>query len=250
MLKKDKGFRLKVVESLQDDVHKGIARIDPQIMRELGIVRGDVVSVTGGRETLAIVDRAYPADVGENIIRIDGLIRKNAKIGVGEVVFIKKAIVKPAVKVTIAPAQKGITVQADSEMLRHALLGRPLAKGDLISLGGMQRRRDAVNDGFPDFFGDLNELFGAGFPGFQQIKFVVVSTSPNAPSFISEETQISLSPKAVEVSEESVPDVVYEDIGGLQEEVKKIREMVELPLKHPEIFDKLGIQPPKGVLLY
>src|SRR3989344_5947050 len=87
---KSNEVRLKVVESLQDDVYKGIARIDPQLMRNLGLIRGDLISIKGGRETLAIVDRAYPADVGENIIRIDGLIRKNAKASVGEQVEVRK----------------------------------------------------------------------------------------------------------------------------------------------------------------
>ena len=96
MVKNTQEIRLKVVESLQDDVYKGIARIDPQIMRDLGLNRGDIILIKGGRETLAIIDRAYPADVGENIIRIDELIRKNAKIGVGEQVIVKKTHVKPA----------------------------------------------------------------------------------------------------------------------------------------------------------
>jgi transitional endoplasmic reticulum ATPase len=249
---KDKGVRLKVVESLQDDVYKGVARIDPQLMRALGLVRGDVISINGGRETVAIVDRAYPADVGENIIRIDNLLRKNARAGVGEVVVVKKAEARPATKVSIAPVQQGITVQADPEMLKNGLLGRPIVKGDIISLGGVQRRRDLMSEGFPDIFGDLQDLFGqgGGFPGFHQIRFMVVSTTPGQPCFINEDTEIHLNPKAVEVSEDGVPDIAYEDIGGLKEEIKKVREMVELPLKHPELFEKLGIDAPKGVLLY
>ncbi len=245
-------IRLKVVEALQDDAYKGIARIDPQLMKSLGLNRGDIICIKGGRETVAIVDRAYPADVGEGIIRVDGLIRRNAKTSVGEQVLVTKANVKPAVKVGIAPAQVGIMVQADPELFKNGLLGRAVVKGDLISLGGAQRRRDLMEDGFPDFFGDLHELFGSnfGFAGLQRIKFMVVSTSPGQPCVITENTEIVLNSKAVDVSEESVPDVTYEDIGGLTEEVKKIREMVELPLKHPEIFDRLGIEPPKGVILH
>jgi len=246
-----KEIRLKVVESLQDDVYKGVARIDPQMMRDMGLVRGDIISIKGGRETLGIVDRAYPADVGENIIRIDGLIRKNARIGLSEQVIVKKAAMKPASRVVIAPAQQGITVQADPEMLRNGLLGRPLVKGDIISLGGVQRRKDLMSEGFPDIFGDLQDLFSQGMPGgFQQIRFVVVTTTPGQPCFINENTEIALNPKAVDVSEDSIPDIAYEDVGGMHEEIKKIREMVELPLKHPEIFEKLGIEPPKGVLLH
>ncbi len=244
-------IRLEVVESLQDDVYKGIARIDPELMKLLGLARGDVIMIKGGRETHAIVDRAYPADVGENIIRIDGLTRKNARVSVGEQVQVKKAVLKKASRVVIAPAQQGIMVQADPEMLRNGLLGRPVTKGDILSLGGTHRKRDLLGDGFPDIFGDLHDLFGqVGFSGFQQLKFIVASTSPGQPCFIGEDTEVTLNPKAVEVSEESVPDVAYEDVGGMKEEIRKIREMVELPLKHPEIFERLGIEPPKGVLLH
>ena len=250
--KKTDEIKLKVVEALQDDAYKGIARIDPTLMKALGLNRGDVILITGQRETAAIVDRAYPADVGEGIIRIDGLIRRNAKTSVGENAVVSKAMAKPATKVSIAPAQQGIMVHGDPEMFKNGLLGRAVVKGDIISLGGVQRRRDLMSEGFPDIFGDLQDLFGQnmGFSGFQQIKFLVVSTTPGQPCIITENTEVQLNSKAVEVSEEVVPDVTYEDIGGLTDEVKKIREMVELPLKHPEIFDKLGIEPPKGVLLH
>jgi len=253
MAKALEGVKLKVVESLQDDLYKGVARIDPQLMRNMGLVRGDIISIKGARETLAIVDRAYPADVGENFIRIDMLMRKNARIGVGEPVLVRKSNARSATKVTIAPAQQGVTVQGDPEMLKGGLLGRPVVKGDIISIGGVHRRREFGGEGFPDLFGDFQDLFGGqmgGFPGFQQVRFVVVSTSPSQPCFINEDTEIVLNPKAVEVSDDAIPDVAYEDIGGLREEIKKVREMVELPLKHPEIFDRLGIEPPKGVLLY
>ncbi|HVY01893.1 MAG TPA: CDC48 family AAA ATPase [Candidatus Nanoarchaeia archaeon] len=253
-MKKNTEFKLKVVEALQDDAYKGVARIDPQIMRNLGLSRGDIITIKGGKETVALVDRAYPADVGETIIRIDGLIRRNAKTSVGESVSIAKAAIKSANKVSIAPAQQGVVVQTDPEIFKNALLGRPVVKGDIIALGGVRQRRDfQMQDGMPDFFGDLNDLFGqglGGFAGFQNLKFHVFSTSPSAPCVITEDTEIILSPKAVDMAEETFPDVTYEDIGGLTDEVKKIREMVELPLKHPEVFDKLGIEPPKGVLLH
>ncbi|HLC31374.1 MAG TPA: CDC48 family AAA ATPase [Candidatus Nanoarchaeia archaeon] len=247
-----KELKLKVVEALQDDVYKGVARIDPQLMRALGLNRGDIITIKGARETVAIVDRAYPADVGEKIIRIDGLIRRNAKTGVGEQVSIKKSVVKAATKVAIAPAQSGVTIHADPEMFKQGLLGRALMKGDIISLGGVHRRREQMHEGMPDFFSDLNELFGQnfGFQGFQQIKFMVVSSSPGGAVIISDDTEVVLHQKAVDISEDAVPEVTYEDIGGLTDEVKKVREMVELPLKHPEVFEKLGIEPPKGVLLH
>ena len=251
MPEQPKEIKLKVLEALQDDAYKGVARIDTEVMHALGLNRGDIISIKGERETIAIVDRSYPADIGEGIIRIDGLTRKNAKTGIGEKVSMKKANVKPAKKISIAPAQQGIMVQGDPEIFKNGLLGRAIVKGDIISLGGAQRRRDLMH-GMDDIFGDLQEIFGSGFgfSGFQHVKFIVISTSPNQPVIITEETEVILNSKAVNITEEVVPEVTYEDIGGLQEEIKKIREMAELPLKHPEVFDRLGIEPPKGVLLH
>jgi len=254
--------KLRVAEALQDDAYKGIARIDAETMKEIGVKRGDIILIKGGKDTVAIVDRAYPADVGEGIIRVDGILRRNAKTGVGESVIVKKAEIKEAKKILIAPAQKGIMVQADPETLRAGLLGRAVVKGDILVLGGVQRRKDLMSEGLDmdEIFGDIEKMFGgafgnmAGMPfgGIQQIKFVVANTNPNQPVLITENTEVQLSQKAVEISEDTgkAIEVTYEDIGGLTDEVKKIREMVELPLKHPEIFDKLGIEPPKGVLLH
>ena len=252
MPEQPKHIKLKVLEALQDDAYKGVARIDTEVMRALGLERGDIVSMKGENETVAIVDRSYPADIGEGIIRIDGLTRKNAKTGIGEKIIVKKAKIKTAKKITISPAQQGIVVQGDPEAFKTGLLGRALIKGDLVSLGGVQRRRDLMGD-VEDIFGDLPDLFGGGFPGFsgfQNVRFKVISTSPNNPVIITEDTEVIIHAKAVNVSEDVIPEVTYEDIGGLTDEVKKIREMVELPLKHPEVFDRLGIEPPKGVLLH
>jgi transitional endoplasmic reticulum ATPase len=207
--------------------------------------------IKGGRETVAIVDRAYPADVGENIIRIDGILRRNAKTGIGEMVSIIKADIKEAKKITIAPAQKGIEVRGDPESLRGGLLGRVIVAGDVVVLGGAQRRRELMSSNFEDLFNIFGEAFGNfSMPAFDSSKFVIASTNPKQPVVITDSTEIVLNPRAVDIMEEHVPDVTYEDIGGLDEEIKKIREMVELPLKHPEVFARLGIEPPKGVLLY
>ncbi len=248
----NEALKLKVVEALQDDAYKGIARIDPEIMRQLGLRRGDVILIKGDKESVAIVDRAYPADVGEPIIRMDGIIRKNVKTGIGELVSIQKADIKEAKRITIAPAQKNIMVKGDPEVFKRGLLGRAVVKGDIVVMGGTQRRRDIMSemDFFEDIFAEaFNNMGGFGFSGMQT-KFLIVSTTPNQPCIITEATELILSSKAVELSEEKIPDVTYEDIGGLDEELRKIREMVELPLKHPEIFERLGIEPPKGVLLH
>jgi len=245
-------LKLKVAEAIQDDVNKGIVRIDSTYMHNIDIRHGDIVEIDGGRKTLGIADRAYPGDIGLNIIRMDGIIRRNAKTGIGEIVKVTKADVKEAKKIVIAPAQKGIVVRASPNLFKHGLLGRAITKGDIVSLGGTSRRRSTMSDS--PFFGHdiFSDMLDEGLPGFgfADLKFIVVDTVPKQAVIISDQTEINYNPEAVEVSEEKVLEVTYEDIGGLKEEIQKIREMVELPLKHPEIFERLGIEPPKGILLH
>ncbi|MBW2966794.1 AAA family ATPase, partial [Candidatus Woesearchaeota archaeon] len=250
-----KELKLKVAEAIQDDVDKGIVRIDSTLMKDLGIRGGDIIEIKGERTTVAVVDRAYPGDIGLNIIRMDGIIRRNAKTGIGEFVNIDKADVKEAKKIIIAPARKGVFVRASPNTFKQGLLGRALVKGDIISLGGTRRRQTTMTDSpfFEDIFSkEITRMLEASMPGFgfKNIHFVVAETNPKGSVLISDTTEIVLNPQAVEIKEEVIPDVTYEDIGGLKEEIKKIREMVELPLKYPEIFERLGIEAPKGVLLH
>jgi len=140
-------------------------------------------------------------------------------------------------------------------MLTKSLLGRVVVKGDILSLGGSNRRKSTLSGSpFEEILGDFfQEAFSSGFMGSMgSLKFVVADVTPsNFPGIITENTKINLSSKALEIKDDvPVPDVTYEDIGGLDEEVKKVREMVELPMKHPELFEKLGIEPPKGILLH
>ena len=247
----DKELKLKVAEAIQDDVNKGIVRIDSGYLAEVDIKPGDIVEIEGERKTVAIADRSYPGDIGLNIIRMDGIIRKNAKTGIGEIVKIRKALVKEAKKIIIAPARKGIVIRASPEIFKQGLLGRAVVKGDIVSLGGARRRKTTMmNNPFfdEDIFSILDEsMMGIGFG---DIKFVVVDTNPKQPVIILDQTEIEFRSEAVEIEEERVPEVSYEDVGGLEDEIKKVREMVELPLKHPEIFERLGIEAPKGVLLH
>ena len=142
-------------------------------------------------------------------------------------------------------------IQGHPDVFRRGLLGRAVVKGDIVALGGAQRRRKTLT-GSP--FEDIFDVFEQGFMGtlgFSGLKFIVAGIAPkDSPVIITETTEISVSSKAMEVTEERVPEVTYEDIGGLEDEIKKVREMVELPLKHPEIFERLGIEAPKGVLLH
>ena len=246
-------LKFKVAEAIQDDVNKGIVRVDAKLLHKIGVRPGEFVVIKGGRETVAIADRAYPGDIGLDIIRMDGITRRNAKTSIGETVSVSKADVKEASRVVIAPVRKGIIVQMNPESLKSGLLGRAVFKGDIISFGGTRSRRRTLT-GSPLFDEIFSSLFenetGFGSFGFTGIKFVVVDSVPKGPVIITDVTTIELNPEAVEVAEERIPEVTYEDIGGLDNEIKKIREMVELPLKHPELFQRLGIEPPKGVLLY
>ena len=243
-------LKLKVMEALQEEAYKGIVRIDAETMNSIGVRPGDVIEIEGLRITVGIVDRAYPTDVGQAVIRMDGILRRNAKTGIGDFVKVRKADVKEAKSIQIAPAQKGVMIQADPNVFRRSLLGRALVKGDILSPGGTRRRRRAMNEQpFEDIFEVFEQSFMGNF-GMAGLKFVVVNTNPKSAVIVTEQTDISISSKAVDILEEKIPDVTYEDIGGLDDEIKKIREMVELPLKHPEIFEKLGIEPPKGVLLH
>ncbi|MEK6933068.1 MAG: CDC48 family AAA ATPase, partial [Nanoarchaeota archaeon] len=218
----------------------------------IGVHPGDVISITGGRTTVALVERAYPTDVGQQVIRMDGIMRRNAKTSIGEFINIKKADVREAKSITIAPAQKGVMIKADPRIFRRTLLGRAVVKGDIIVPGGTKSRHRTMSDSpfFEEVFSMFEENFTGGF-GLGGIRFIVANASPkDAPILITENTELILNPKSVEVSEERIPEVTYEDIGGLTDEISKIREMVELPLKHPNLFLRLGIEPPKGVLLY
>ena len=247
----EKELKLKVAEAIQDDVNKGIVRIDSSFLNEIEVRPGDIVEIEGERKTVAIADRSYPGDIGLNIIRMDGIIRKNSKTGIGEIIRVKRAQVKEAKKVIIAPARKGIVIRASPDIFKQGLLGRAVVKGDIVSLGGSRRRRTTLMES-PFFDNDIFNVLDEsmmGF-GFGDIKFVVADANPKQAVIISDSTEVVFNPEAVDIKEELFPEVTYEDIGGLEDEIKKIREMVELPLKHPEIFERLGIEAPKGVLLH
>jgi len=231
----------------QDDVGRGIVRIESRTMRAIGVAPGDAIEIEGTRKSVAVVDNAYPSDIGLGIIRMDGLTRRNVGTSVGEAVFIRRAQATDAKKVTIAPAQSGMMVELPPKTLSAVLMGRSVVKGDIIQLKGITSRSRGWNNPFDevmDIF-DQNAFFGLG-----ELKFVVTNTTPAGVVRITEATELDALSEPTEVSEERIPEVTYEDIGGLGDEVRKVREMIELPLKHPELFDRLGISPPKGVLLY
>jgi transitional endoplasmic reticulum ATPase len=249
MPEKEEPVTLKVGElTNREEFGRGIVRIDTKTMSKLGIKEGDVVSLQGKDMTGAIAVRAYPADIGLNIIRMDGITRRNAGIGVGETMKVSRSEPREAKKVVLAPAQKGIILQMSPELLKKNLFMRPVTKRDIIMPFPVVKQRQ--HSPFDDFFGmNLEDIFFTPVPG--ETKLAVVSTSPEGIARITDATEVELRPEAVETLEDArIPTITYEDIGGLHEEIKKIREMVELPLRHPELFTRLGIDPPKGVLLY
>ena len=150
----EKEIKLKVVEAFQDDVNKGIVKIDSNFMKDIGINAGDIVEIEGERKTVAISERSYPGDLGLNIVRMDGIIRRNAKTGIGEFIKIKKSDVKEAKKIIIAPATKEVMINISPSILKRGLLGRAVIQGDIVSLGGTSRRRVAMtsNPIFEDIF--------------------------------------------------------------------------------------------------
>jgi len=237
-------IQLKVASAQQQDFGRGLIRIDRRYQQVLGVKQGDVVEVEGGRITSAVVVDSYPNDRGLDIVRIDGLTRKNARTSMGEYVRIRTAMVQDAKQVVLAPTQKNMHLMMPGNVILQNILGRSLKKGDIISL--VQQRRRPGGTLFQDLFEMIdNTPFGLG-----EMRFMVVSTTPGDIVRVTQKSKIKVLPEAVEVTESEIPSITYEDIGGLKEEVQKVREMIELPLKHPELFDRLGIEPPKGVLLH
>ncbi len=211
--------QLKVLEAYTRDVGRGVARLDYHAMDGLDASTGDVIEVNGKRRTVARCLPLYPSDEGRGIMRTDGIIRNNAGVAIGDTVVVKKVKALPAEKVVVAPLVA--TPPIDERYLADALDGIPVTKGDNVMI--------------PYFGGRLT--------------FQVTEISPAAEAaLITQRTVFVISEKGAVLR--GVPEVTYEDIGGIKDEIQKVREMIELPLRHPEIFEKLGVEAPKGVLLY
>jgi transitional endoplasmic reticulum ATPase len=219
---------LKVSEALGQDVGYGRTRIDSKARRQLNILPGDIIEIEGKKKVPLIVWRLFPEDEGKDIIRIDNITRKNAGVSLGDRIIVRVVHPQSARIVSLAPViSKGQQLQFGEgieSLIKRGLLKRPVCEGDTIIVPGIA-------------------LFGNALP------FGVMETYPKGIVIIDEDTEVRLKEKGVEVTELVRPRISYEDIGGLHEQIEKIREMIELPLKHPELFDRLGIEPPKGVLL-
>jgi len=253
---KNKEVRLKVGElTAREEAGRGIVRIDSNTMGKLGIKEGDVLEIEGTKKSAAIAVRAYPADAGLNLIRMDGITRRNANSGVGEFVKIRKAEVKEARSISIAPAERGIIIHISPNLIKQNIYMRPVTKGDIIIPSPVVRKRSYGSDSFlKDFFGvdfDFEDILFTPFPG--ETRFVVTNTDPAGIVRVGDVTELEIIPELPEtmkLEERAVPVVTYEDIGGIKPIIEKVREMIELPLRHPELFERLGVEAPKGVLLY
>jgi len=214
--------QLRVGDARQRDVGRGIARIDQKTMEKLGISAGDVIEIVGKRTTSAIAWPAYSEDQNRDIIRIDGFTRKNAGVAINEYVIVRPAKVKNALSVTLAPVDMRLNVDEDfTNFVRNRLMERTLVEGDTT----------------------LVMMLGHAIP------FTVTKTRPHGIVKVTSETRLTILNEPAPEGR-GLPRTTYEDIGGLHEEIQRVREMVELPLRHPELFQRLGIEPPKGVLLH
>ncbi len=219
----DKEITLRVAEAKQRDVGRGKVRLDSMAMSKISVSTGDIVEIVGKRSTTAVAWPSYPEDLKKEIIRCDGVIRRNAGVSLGDKVDVKKAKVSVARQVTLAPEQMSVNIDFSFEnFVKRKLLGQPLSRKDTV----------------------LIPILGRAIP------FNVVTTVPSGIVVVTESTQLKVAEKPLLEGEKTAPSISYEDIGGLHQEIMKIREMVELPLKFPQLFEKLGIDPPKGVLLH
>ncbi|HYX72492.1 MAG TPA: AAA family ATPase, partial [Nitrososphaera sp.] len=211
----------RVAETNSKFVGRGMALVDPKVMDEMELSTGDVLEISGKKKSYVLLWSSQRDDYGKKVIRIDGYTRNNIGVGIDDTVSVRKVNVKKAEQVILAPTEE-LNIVGLEDYLPELLEGRVVTRGDIIPLNIMGRR----------------------------IGFAVTSTSPtDTASLIDSNTEFVIGsvPKA---AAKGVPRVSYEDIGGLKNEVQKVREMIELPLRHPEIFDRIGIEAPKGVLLH
>ncbi|WP_440059952.1 CDC48 family AAA ATPase [Thermogladius sp. 4427co] len=222
--------KLRVLEARSRDVGRKIARVDDKVMENIGIETGDYIQVIGPKGSVIVrALPSYPEDSGKNIIRLDGYIRASIGVGINEYVTIRPVKIEPATRIVLAPLASEMTgfyyIRLDPNYIRRLLPPyTPVSRGEVISI---------------PFFGT-------------EIRMAVVSTQPSPNVYITENTEIVIKEEPVkeEAITRGVPRVTWEDIGDLEEVKERIREIVELPLRHPELFNRLGIEPPKGILLY
>lgn len=236
--------KIQVANARPEDSGRGLARLPRALMQELGLAEGDVVEITGKRTTASRAVYPYAEDEGIDVLRLDGLQRANAGVGSGDYVKITKAESKPATRVVFAPAQQNMVLQGSGEALKRSFVGRPFVGGDVVATHAQQR----VDQG--NMPPQLRQMLAAPSFALQEIRLVVVSTVPKGIVHIDENTEVELRAEYEEPASMRRADVTYDDLGGMVEAIDQLREMVELPLRYPELFTRLGVDPPRGVLLH
>ena len=236
-----KTVRLQVAAARQEESGQGIARMPRSAFQQLGITEGDIVEITGKRSTPAVAMAAYDEDESLDVVRLDGLQRGNAEAGSGEHVTIKVAESRAATRVVFAPAQREMRLQGPGQALKRNFFKRPLVAGDLVATTGQQ----PVQNMHPD----VRQMLRAPAYALTQIRLSVVSTAPKGIVHIDENTEVELTAE-FEEPRDARAVVNYDDVGGMGDTIQALREMVELPLRYPELFTRLGVDPPKGVLLH
>ncbi len=240
----DEQLKLQVANSRPEDSGRGLARMSRETMNALGLNEGDVVTITGKRSTPARAVLPYSEDEGLAILRIDGLQRANAGAGSGDLVEVAKAESHPAKRVVFAPAQQNVRLHGQAEALKRSFGMKPLTQGDVVATAG-QRPVDRA-----DMPPQIRQMMNAPAYALQEIRLVVAATTPKGIVHIDANTQVELKAEYTEPAEARRADVTYDDLGGLGDTIDQIREMVELPLRYPELFQRLGVDAPKGVLLH
>jgi transitional endoplasmic reticulum ATPase len=236
------GHRLQVANSRAEDSGRGLAHLPRSLMAALALAQGDVIEIIGKRSTPARAVFPYAEDDGLEIVRLDGLQRANAGVGSGDHVEIRRAEAKAATRVVFAPARKDMRLQGSAQALKRTFVGRPLCQGDTISTVGQQRVADIPPN--------VAQHLRAPAYALQEIRLNVLATTPKGIVHIDADTEVELRADYEEPKESRRADVTYDDIGGMGATIDQLREMVELPLRYPELFQRLGVDPPKGVLLH
>lgn len=236
--------KLQVASARPEDSGRGLAHIPRALMAALGIGEGDVIEIAGKTSTPARAVAPYPEDEGLELIRIDGLQRANAGVGSGDFVDVRKAEVKPATRVVFAPAQQNLRLAGSTNALKRTFFSRPLTQGDVVATAGQQR---VLPDDIPP---QIRQMMNAPAYALQEIRLAVIATTPKGFVLVDENTEIELRAEYEEPKDARRADVTYDDIGGMGDTIDQLREMVELPLRYPELFQRLGVEPPKGVLLH
>ncbi len=234
--------KIQVANARPEDSGRGLAHVPRALMAALGIGEGDVIEILGKQNTPARAVGPYPEDEGLDILRLDGLQRANAGVGSGDFVEVRKAESKPATRVVFAPAQQNLRLQGSTNALKRTFLGRPICQGDIVATAGHQR----VGNMPPN----VQQFMNAPAYALQEIRLAVIAASPKGVVHIDENTEIELRSEYEEPQAARRADVTYDDIGGMAQTIDQLREMVELPLRYPELFQRLGVDPPKGVLLH